>query len=51
MTARIIVYAHRYKRPPPKKKGRAMAFAIPVVVTLEAPANARPATSEKQAQK
>ena len=47
----IVVTSYRYKRPPPKKKGRAMALAIPVVVTPGAPANARPATSEKRAQK
>jgi hypothetical protein len=27
MTTRIVVYAHRYKRPPPKKKPSAMARA------------------------
>jgi hypothetical protein len=51
MITRIVVTHYRYKRPPPKKKGGAMALAIPVVVTPEAPANARPATREKQAQK
>ena len=48
---RIVVYAYRYKRPPPKKEGRAMRLAIPAIVTPEAPASARPATSEKRAQK
>jgi hypothetical protein len=30
--ARIVVYAHRYKRPPPKKKLRAVEIAAAVVV-------------------
>jgi hypothetical protein len=29
---RIVVYAHRYKRPPPKKKARAVEFAAAAVV-------------------
>jgi hypothetical protein len=54
MTSRIVVYAHRYWRPPPKRR-KAVALEIPSVVTPEAPANSTStvvaATSEKQAQK
>jgi hypothetical protein len=35
---RIVVYAHRYKRPPPKKKPRTVELAATVVVHAPKPA-------------
>ena len=37
MTTRIVVYAHRYKRPPKRKKPRVVELAATVVVHAPKP--------------
>jgi hypothetical protein len=50
VTTRIVVYAHRYRRPPPKKKPRAVEIAATVVVHAPKPEpdSKRPRPKAKQ---